>query len=101
MILMIAILDTVAFKTNNMTIKEKILEYYPEEALLTADGFDDAIVGICNSSMRIVYDVDLMLEVLVDEGMDPDDAIEHLEYNVFYAYVGEQTPIYLQTFKYD
>lgn len=85
-----------------MSLKEKILEYVPEDELLFVDGFDDAIVGIDASSLRIVYDIDQMMCVLTEQDkMDPDDAIEHLEYNILNAYVGEKTPIYLQTFRYD
>jgi hypothetical protein len=85
-----------------MTTKERILQYLPEEELLFVDGFDDAIIGFCNNSLKIVYDVDLMLEILVSEQlMHPDDAIEHLEFNIFCAYVGEQTPIYVNMLRYD
>lgn len=28
--------------------------------------------------------------------MNPDDAIEHLEYNVYCAYVGEKTPLFIE-----
>jgi len=80
-----------------MTLQE-ILENYPEEEILKADGFDRAVIGIEPESMRLVYDRNLMFDILVtDEGMDPEDAIEHLEFNVYGAYVGEKTPIYILT----
>ena len=62
---------------------------------LKADGFDAAIIGVDMASEKIVYDKQKMLDILIAEGMDDDDAIEHLEYNVFCAYVGEHTPIYI------
>ena len=71
-----------------------LVQMYPELELLQADGFDAAIVGIDLSSERIVYDVDIMIAILVSEGMIPEDAIEHLEFNVLGSYVGEKTPIY-------
>ena len=65
---------------------------------LKADGFDDAIVGICKASERIVYDKEKMIQVLIDrDGMDYDTAIEFLEFNTWCAYVGENTPIYLDS----
>lgn len=65
---------------------------------LKADGFDEAIVGICKASERIVYDKDKMIQLLIDrDGMTWEDAIEYLEYNTFCAYVGEHTPIYLDS----
>ena len=74
-----------------------LVQMYPELELLQADGFDAAIVGIDLSSERIVYDVDIMIAILVSEGMIPEDAIEHLEFNVLGSYVGEKTPIYINS----
>jgi hypothetical protein len=75
---------------------EEILEMYPEEEFLKADGFDDAIIGVEPSSMRLVYNMDAMLNILIsDEEMTEEDALEHLDYNVYGAYVGEKTPIYI------
>jgi len=67
-----------------------------EDVTLYADGFEEAVVGIdyiC-SPPRIIYDKNKMVEILMEEGMELDDAIEHLEYNVWCAYVGAGTPIY-------
>jgi len=68
--------------------------------VLLADGFDAAFVGIGRRSSRpdvAVYDVAKMVEVLtVRDGMTFEDAVEHLEFNVFGAWVGERTPIYLE-----
>jgi len=38
-------------------MKEEMLDRYFEENLLIADGFDDAIIGIEENSMRIIYSV--------------------------------------------
>ena len=47
--------------------------------------------------MRLVYDRNKMVDILIeDEGMTHEDAIEHLEFNTYCAYVGEKTPIYIQ-----
>ena len=64
---------------------------------LLADGFEDAIIGIdtSNEVFRIIYDKQKMANILQErDGMSMEDAWEHLEYNVFGAYVGEGTPIY-------
>ena len=75
---------------------EEIIEMYPEEEFLKADGFDDAIIGVEPSSMRLVYDMAAMLNILIkDDEMTEEDALEHLDYNVYGAYVGEKTPIYI------
>lgn len=80
--------------------REELLEVYEglideNTELLLADGFDEAIIGLCSKSMRVIYDYDLMIEVLEDEGMTEIEAIEHLEFNVLNAWVGDQTPIYM------
>ena len=72
---------------------QDILEYYNKEDLLIADGFDDAVIGVDEHSMRLIYSVKKCVEIL-EEHMSEEDAIEYFEYNVSSAYVGEQTPIW-------
>lgn len=36
---------------------ENILEKYPDESFLKADGFDEALIGVDLKSMRLVYSV--------------------------------------------
>lgn len=79
-----------------MTLEE-IIEMFPEEEFLKADGFDGAIVGVEPNTMRLVYDRDKMIGILIeDEEMEEIDAIEYLEYNTWNAYVGEKTPIFIE-----
>ena len=74
---------------------QEIIDYHGDEEFLIADGFDDAVIGVELPSMRLIYSVTLCLEILmVDEEMSLEDAIEHFEFNVSGAYVGEQTPIW-------
>lgn len=72
---------------------DHIIENYPDEEFLKADGFDDAIIGVDETSMRLIYSVSKCLEIL-QEDMSEIDAIEHFTYNVSGAYVGEKTPIW-------
>lgn len=65
-----------------------------EEDVLIADGFDDAVMGIEHNSSRLIYSVSLCIEILMDEGMNEEDAMEHFTYNVSGGYVGELTPIW-------
>jgi hypothetical protein len=46
-----------------------------------------------------VYDVDKMIETLISQGMDRDEAIEYYEFNIVGAYVGELTPIFVSTYE--
>jgi formylmethanofuran dehydrogenase subunit E len=79
-----------------MIDKEHLMEVLAEEECLTADGFDAALVGCTyGANVVAVYDIQRMIEVLVNEGMEHDDAVEFLEYNVVSAYLGEKTPLYV------
>jgi uncharacterized protein YllA (UPF0747 family) len=75
---------------------EEILEYYPDETFLKADGFDDAVIGVeIAEPMRLIYSVKKVIETLITEDeMSLEDALEHFEYNIRGSYVGEQTPIW-------
>jgi len=76
---------------------EEIIERYPDEEFITADGFGGAIVGVEPNTMRLVYDCDKMIEILMsDEELTELDAIEYLEQNTWNAHVGEKTPIYIE-----
>lgn len=79
-----------------MIDKEHLMEVLAEEECLTADGFDAALVGCTyGANVVAVYDIQRMIEVLVNEGMEHDDAVEFLEYNVVSAYLGDKTPLYV------
>ena len=72
---------------------DKIIEFYSDEEIITADGFDEAIIGIEANSMRVIYSTTKCIEVLMKD-MTEEDAIEHFGYNVLRSYVGEKTPIF-------
>jgi hypothetical protein len=73
---------------------EGIVEYYQDEEILKADGFDDAVIGIDTGTMRLIYSVTRCVEILMVGGMDMNDAIEYFDFNVRGSYVGEKTPIW-------
>jgi len=74
---------------------EAIIEYYPNETFLKADGFDEAVIGVEIPSMRLIYSVIKVIETLItEEEMNLDDALEHFEFNIRGSYVGELTPIW-------
>jgi len=71
----------------------KIIEQYEEETFLKADGFDEAIIGVDETTMRLIYSVSKCLEILMRD-MSEEDAMEHFSFNVSGSYVGEKTPIW-------
>lgn len=72
---------------------DKILEWFPEDEILKADGFDDAIIGIDEHSMRLIYSISKCIEIL-SRDMSEEDAVEYFDFNVAGAYMGEKTPIW-------
>jgi len=72
---------------------EEIIECYFGENFLIADGFDDAIIGVEEKEMRLIYSVSKCLEIL-QKDMTELDAMEFFTYNTSDAYVGEKTPIW-------
>ena len=63
------------------------------------DGYDDAIIGLTDNG-QLIYSKEKMVELMMqtDDTMTEEEAWEYLEYNTFCAYVGEQTPIYANTY---
>jgi len=84
-------------------MKDLIIEYYSDhddEGILFADGLDDAIIGICPTSLRVVYSRSKVIEILAQD-MSIEDAVDFAEYNTFNTYVGERTPIWVEDFKWE
>ena len=76
---------------------EQLLEYFENEEFLKADGFDEAVIGVEEPSMRLIYSVTKCLEILVtNEEMSLEEAIEYFDFNVRSAYVGDKTPIWCE-----
>lgn len=81
------------------SIINKILDSYPDEIFIQADGFDDAIIGLDEEIFRLIYSTEKCLEIL-RKSMGRDEAIEFFYFNVA-GVKGERFPIYCQTFSSD
>ena len=81
--------------------EKKDLLYQLSPDVIVADGFEDALIGVgqqFNKAMA-VYDRQKSIEILMErDGMSDEEAVEYFEYNVTGAWVGEYTPIFLETF---
>lgn len=64
---------------------------------LKADGLDDALIGtaIRDSEEIFVYSVSKVLNIL-EQSMSQEDARDYYEYNIASAYVGAETPIFVE-----
>ena len=79
-------------------LAEIIQEQNPEA--LTADGLDDAILGIAyraGAAPLVAYSTSQCIQILMDlDGMSHDEASEFFEFNKVGAFVGPGTPVFVQ-----
>ena len=82
--------------TKTVTIDE-IIDINPEAML--ADGFDEAILGMCvqfGSEPVVAYDFNKCVEIVMErDGMEREEAIDFINFNVVGAYVGLSTPVFI------
>ena len=87
---------------NNMKKTEfidSLADRHDDEEILRIDGFDEACIGWTNSwsgnerPMRLVYDENKMIEILMEQGMDAEEALEYYDFNIAGAYLGRNTPV--------
>jgi hypothetical protein len=68
--------------------------------MLLADGLDAAFLGVgrrCGQKEVAVYSIPKAIDLLVTrDGMSAEDAEEYLECNSIGAWVGDETPVWLE-----
>ena len=76
---------------------DEIIDINPEAML--ADGFDEAILGMCvqfGSEPVVAYDFNKCVEIVMErDGMEREEAIDFINFNVVGAYVGLSTPVFI------
>ena len=72
---------------------DRILDAFPDEEFLKADGFDEAVIG-ATSDLRLVYSVPKCERILMAQGLDEDEAADFFAFNVEGVYVGPKTPVW-------
>ena len=69
------IINEIVSNTINL---HSIYDKYPDEQFVSADGFDDAILGVDDDKMIIVYSTKKVLNILMEvDEMSYEDALEH------------------------
>jgi ribonucleotide reductase alpha subunit len=77
-----------------------------DDMYLKADGFDDAIIGTAygttvsdDEGPVLVYDIQKCIDILMDGAVDMtrEEAIEYFDFNVLGAFMGPQTPIFMNS----
>ena len=85
--------------TGNELIDHCIKQHLGEdETILLADGLESAFMGIGRQFTHpvAIYSYKKTLKCLKGMGMTKEDAIEYFDYNIAGAFVGDQTPVFLQ-----
>ena len=62
---------------------------------LVMEGYDDCIVGVEESGMRVCYDSEKVIEKNMEMGMSREEAIDWYSFNQLGAYVGPSTPLFV------
>jgi hypothetical protein len=66
---------------------------------LTWTGCEAALVGVLDCAdgvKRAVYERNALVQVFIDQGMEPDDADEWVSVNIEGAYIGKATPLIVE-----
>ena len=73
-----------------------------DENILTADGFDYALIGVCErfgQTPIATYDLSKCIAILVErDGMTEEEAYDYFYFNVIGAWVGEYTPCFVKLY---
>ena len=80
--------------TDNRYTREELSEQSGNDEMMFADGFDNALVGFTTKGCAI-YSVNIIIGILMQEGMTEEDSFDHFYFNIDGSYVGEYTPIYM------
>ena len=87
-------------ETNSESIFDQIIEIYGENNdLMIFDGFNESIIGIDETSMRVIYSTSKIINEIIEESKNSGDkltyneAFEHFAYKIQGGSCGDKTPI--------
>jgi hypothetical protein len=81
-----------------MSKREEIAENYPDLLVMDPEYLDEAIIGVVTriGLEAVCYDTEKVIEILMQhDGMDYEEAVEYMDFNMKGAWVGETTPVFL------
>lgn len=64
-----------------MSMLQQILDNFPDEQFVILDGLYNAVIGVDQNAEKLVYSINAIVDCFVEQGMEPDEAIEYYEYN--------------------
>jgi hypothetical protein len=92
-----------------MNTLDKIRSVYDDQSFLIADGLDDAVIGVDEQTMRLIYSTGKAIEILAatrqvsEEDLEDGETVkqrkrelaeEFFYHNILSLYKGEKTPIW-------
>ena len=79
-------------------LRESMCEEYMTEFLfMQEEEYDQAIIGVAERAGMdsvIAYSTDKIIDILC-RSMPYEEAVEHFDFNIAAAYMGEKTPIFI------
>jgi len=82
---------------------KKILDIYSNEEFMKADGFDDCVIGVSHrfgEPLILAYDEEKVIKKLMKrDKMTRETALEFYTFNIIGAWVGKQTPVFIERIK--
>ena len=72
-----------------------------EDAIIYPN-LNEALIGICEQFGRppvAAYDLNKCIKVLIDDGMDEDEAIDYFYYNTLGTWAGDSTPVFITMYE--
>lgn len=85
-----------------MSKREQIANNYvggDELLFMDQEYFDEAIIGVATNSlgmMAVAYSEPKVIDLIIKhDRMTPDEAMEYYQFNILGAYVGENTPVFI------
>ena len=82
-----------------MSTRDRIADLYGDAVFLEPSEFDEAIVGVVErfGAVPVVcYDRAMVIDIIARD-MPREDAEEYFEFNTIGAWMGEFTPVFLDT----
>ncbi len=82
-----------------MTTRERISDWLEEVLFLEPSDFDEAIIGIAERAGGMVvlaYDRSRVIDI-ISRDMPREEAEEFFEFNTIGAWMGEATPVFIDT----
>jgi hypothetical protein len=82
-----------------MNKREELSDQYPDLLVMDPGYLDAAIIGVVTriGLEAVCYDLNKVISLLVEhDGMEEDEAMEYIDFNMRGAWVGEHTPVFLE-----